>query len=221
MQYKWDFSFFSNSVDFIVQGLLNTVVLSIYCLAIGAVVGVAIALMRLSRFFLLRWLALAFVEFFRNTPALVQLLWLFYALPILTGIQFGSFVASLIAFSLYTAAYMSEIYRSGIAAVDRGQVEAAKSIGMVNHQQMRFIILPQAIRQMVPALTNQLIDLVKLTSIASMLPYMELVYHVRILADQNFRPLEAYTALAVFFCVFLMPLMIAVFFMERRLKGAR
>ncbi len=220
MHYAWNFDFIRHSLGYILEGLVNTIGLALCSLAIGAVVGMVIALMRLGKLAVLRWLALAFVEFFRNTPPVVQLLWLYYALPILTGVQVGAFTASLVAFSLYTAAYASEIYRSGIESVPRGQWEAASSIGMLRGQQLRLIILPQMARQMVPAFTNQLIDTVKLTSIASLLPYMELVYHVKILADQNYRPLEAYTMLALFFALFLIPLLVAARFMERQLSTA-
>jgi polar amino acid transport system permease protein len=219
MHYVWDFGFIWQNIGFILEGLLNTILLALYTLAIGAVAGMGIVLMRIGKIAVLRWLALGFVEFFRNTPPLVQLLWLYYALPIFTGVQVSAFTAALAAFSLYSAAYVSEIYRSGINAVPRGQWEAASSIGMLWGQQLRLIIVPQMLRQMAPAFTNQLIDTVKLTSIASLLPYMELVYHVKILADQNYRPLEAYTSLALFFALVLIPFLIAARVMERRLTA--
>ncbi len=216
MTYHWDFSFLFRNLDFILAGLWNTLVLSALCVLTGAIVGAGIALMRISSVPPLRWPAIALVELLRNTPPLVQLLWLFYALPILTGVQIDNFSAALLAFSLYTAVFLSEIYRSGIAAVDVGQWEAARAIGMRRRQQLWLIAVPQMLPQMMPAFVNQVIDVVKLTSIAALLPYTEFVYSVKVVADQSYRPLEAYTALAVGFAALLLPVLLLSFWLERR-----
>ena len=140
--------------------------------------------------------ATAYVELFRNTPALIQLLWFYYALPVLTGYQTGPFTAAAVALSLYMGAYSAEIYRSGIESIEHGQWEAGRAIGLTTRQVLARVVLPQAIRRMVPAFTNQAIELVKTTAIASFIAYGELLYHGKLLADIEFRPIEAFTVVA-------------------------
>lgn len=219
MEYRWNFGFLWDNAGFILTGLGNTFMLAGLCMALGLLAGSVLTLMRIGRLMPLRLLAAGFVGLFRNTPPLVQLLWLYYALPMLTGAQLTSFMAALVAFSLYLAAYLSEIFRSGIAGVDRGQWEAASAIGMRWWGQLRYIIVPQMLPRMLPALVSQSIDAVKLTSIAALLPYMEFVYNVKIVADQNYRPLEAYSALAIGFALILIPLVLAAGWLERRVAG--
>ena len=195
MQYKWDFSFLHQNAHFLLNGLGASLLLAAFAVLLGGSCGLAVALGRLHGPRPLRWFFAAFVEFFRNTPALIQLMWLYYAMPLFTGLQPKPFTAAAVAFSLYNAAYMSEIYRSGINAVDRGQWEASSTLGLRYVAQLRLVILPQAVRRMLPAMTSQTIDVFKLTAIASLIAYGELVYNTRVVAENEFRPIEAYTAL--------------------------
>lgn len=125
----------------------------------------------------------AFVEVFRNTPVLIQLIWFYYAFPVLVGIQFSTFGAAALALTLYTAAYSTEIFRAGLQSIERGQWEGAKALGMPPGVMLRRIILPQVFRRMLPALTNRMIELAKVTSLASILTVNELMYQGRLLSS--------------------------------------
>jgi polar amino acid transport system permease protein len=218
--YQWDFSFLAQHYPLILLGLWGAVKLAAVTLALSLVLGVVVGMMRSSRVTPLRLAGTCFVEFFRNIPALVQIFWWYYAIPVLTGIQGNAFTASAVALTLYSTAYLAEIYRSGIESIERGQWEAGKAIGFGYLQQMRYIILPQAIRRMIPAFTNQIIEIVKLTTVASTIAYAEVVYYARLLSNQQYRPLEAYTTAAVCLISILLVLSYASAALERRLRRA-
>ena len=158
--------------------------------------------------------AAVYVEIFRSTPALVQLVWIYYALPILTGLQLNNFISVGIGLGLHTSAYYCEVIRAGILAVDRGQTDAAKAIGMRRAQIMRRIVLPQAVRFMVPPFMNETANLIKLTSLGSVLAVYELLHAGNNLITNTYRPLEIYTAIAVVFAVIIYP----VIWASRRLE---
>jgi polar amino acid transport system permease protein len=214
--YHWDFGFIAANIPYLLWGMVGTLRLAAATILLGGVIGLLVGLCRGSGVPLLRGVATAYIGLFRNTPALVQLLWLYYALPIVTGMQASPFEAALLAFSLATGAYVAEIVRAGIGAVSRGQWEAATALGLGYVPLMCRVVLPQALRHMVPAFTNQTIDVIKLTAISSMIAYGDIVYHAKILAEQEFRPIEAYTALAVLYSAVLIPLSYAALLIERR-----
>jgi polar amino acid transport system permease protein len=164
--------------------------------------------------------ATGFVEFFRNTPVLVQILWFYYALPILLPFEISPLTAAVLGISLNSAAFSAEIYRGGIASIDRGQAEAARAIGMSQAQAMRRVILPQAIRRMLPALTNRGIEIFKMTTLASAVAYVELLQQGKLLASLEFNPIETYTVIAAVFFLCLFPLVQATYALERRLRRA-
>lgn len=213
--YRWDFGFLANNYHLFLDGLLGTfqlaVVTFIGAVSIGLVVGAA----RTSRNFAFSVPASAYVEFFRNIPALVQVFWFYYTLPILTGYQVSSFFAAALALTLYNGAYLAEIFRSGIQSIERGQWEAGKAIGLGYTDQMRFVVLPQAIKRIIPSLTNQSIEIIKLTTVASTISYAETLYYAKLLAEQEFRPLEAYTTAAVL----LVTIILVMTYFARRLEA--
>jgi polar amino acid transport system permease protein len=161
--------------------------------------------------------ATAFVEFFRNTPVLVQILWFYYALPILLPFQISPLTAAALGISLNSAAFSAEIFRGGIESIDRGQAEAARALGMTAAQAMRRIVLPQALRRMLPALTNRGIEIFKMTTLASAVAYVELLQQGKLLSSLNFNPIETYTVIALVFFLCLFPLVQATYALERRL----
>jgi polar amino acid transport system permease protein len=163
------------------------------------------------------WPATAFVEFFRNTPVLVQILWFYFALPILMPFAISPLAAAALGISLNSAAFSAEIYRGGIQSIDRGQWDGARALGMTWLQAMRRIILPQALRRMTPALTNRAIEIFKMSTLASAVAYVELLQQAKLIASLNFNPIEAYTTVAVVFFVFLWPLVQLTYLVERRL----
>lgn len=221
MTYHWNFSSIVQYRQLLYQGLAGTLQLGAISLLSALLIGIVIGLLRTSQPTGLRLVAGIYVGFFRNIPFLVQLFWFFYAIPVLTGIQAKPFFASWIALSLYGGAYFGEIYRAGIQSVERGQWEAARAIGLGYFEVMRSVVLPQAIRRMIPPLTTQAIELVKLTTVASTIAYFELLYSAKLVSDQDLRPLEAYTAVAVILISLLLVLSFIAARLERRLQAAQ
>lgn len=215
--YEWNFSSILEYRWVLVQGLVVTVGFTAAIVLGGLAVGLAGALCLLSRFRVLRTASLGFIEVFRCTPILVQLIWFYYALPILAGIEMTPVTASLLALSCYGGAFYAEIIRGGIVSIDAGQSEAAAALGMTPTLAMRRIILPQALRRMIPPLMNQSILQFKNTSLVSVLAVPDLVYMGQMVAHDNFRPLETYTAVAVIYFAILFPLTL---FVRRREHAA-
>ncbi len=214
--YQWDFSILWDYRWIFLQGLGVTVSFTLAIIAGGLVVGLAAAIGLLSRFAILRGISLGFIEIFRCTPVLVQLIWCYYALPMLAGVEMTPVTASLLALSCYGGAFYAEIIRGGIVSIDAGQSEAASALGMSPALAMRRIILPQALRRMVPPLMNQSILQFKNTSLVSVLAVPDLVYQGQMAAHDSFRPLETYTAVAAAYFAILFPLTLFVRWRERR-----
>jgi polar amino acid transport system permease protein len=215
--YHWNFAPVFDNLDVLWVGAIGTLRLFVICVVLGFGFGLVVGLGRHAR---ARWIylpATAFVEFFRNTPVLVQILWFYYALPILLPFEISPLAAAVLGISLNSAAFSAEIYRGGIASIDRGQAEAARAIGMTQAQAMRRIILPQALRRMLPALTNRGIEIFKMTTLASAVAYVELLQQGKLLASLNFNPIETYTVIAGVFFLLLFPLVQATYALERRL----
>ena len=214
----WDFSSVFANRDALLVGLVGTLRLFAICLLSGLGLGLAVGLARYARN---RWLyfpATAFVEFFRNTPVLVQILWFFFALPMLVPFEISPLMAATLGISLNSAAFSAEIYRGGIQSIDRGQWDGARALGMSWSEAMRRIILPQALKRMTPALTNRAIEIFKMSTLASAVAYVELLQQGKLIASINYNPIEAYTAVAVIFFVFLWPMVQFTYVLERRLR---
>jgi polar amino acid transport system permease protein len=174
-------------------------------MAASLVVGLLVAFARLSPIAPLRAVAAAYSDFLRGTPLLVQILWIYYSLPILTGLVLSPFVSAAIALALNLSAFVSEIYRAGIQSIGRGQREAALALGMTNAQAMRRIILPQSIRRVLPPLGSIWVSLFKDTALVSVIAVPELMYRGKVLAIETYRPLEIYTAVAVIYFIVTYP----------------
>jgi polar amino acid transport system permease protein len=219
--YQWDFSIIWDYRWLFVKGIGITVTLTISVVIGGLLVGLLGAAGMLSRNGIVKAITISFIELFRCTPILVQLIWCYYALPILSGIELTPISASIIALSCYGGSFYSEIIRGGIISIDQGQSEAGLALGMTPALTMRRIILPQALRRMIPALMNQSILQFKNTSLVSVLAVPDLVYQGQMAAHDSFRPLETYTAVAVCYFVILMPLTLYVRQREKQFGGAR
>lgn len=220
MDYRWNFGPVWDNADVLLRGAFGTLRLFAICAVAGLLLGLLIGLARQSPRAWLRWPATAFVEFFRNTPVLVQILWFYFALPILAPFEISPLAAAALGISLNSAAFTAEIVRGGIASIDRGQWEAARALGMTGAQAMRRIVLPQALRRMLPALTNRGIEIFKMSTLASAVAYVELLQQGKLLASLNFNPIETYTVIAVIFFLCLLPLVQATYWLERRLGRA-
>ncbi len=215
---RWDFASVFDNTDALLVGAAGNLRIFAICLVLGLSLGLLVGLGRYSRN---RWIhipATVFVEFFRNTPVLVQILWFYFALPILLPFQISPLVAASLGISLNSAAFSAEIYRGGIQSIETGQWDGARALGMRWGQAMRRIILPQALKRMLPALTNRAIEIFKMSTLASAVAYVELLQQGKLIASLNYNPIEAYTAVAVIFFVFLWPLVQFSYFLERRLR---
>ena len=217
MNYVWDFdTIFQNWRVFWI-GLQGTLLIFTVTVILGLSGGLIVGIMRYARNPLIAWPARVFVEVFRNTPVLVQIIWFFYAFPILTGIETSPFLAAVLGISLNTMAFSAEIYRAGIQSIERGQWEAAKAIGMSFAQTMRRVILPVALKRVLPALTNRGIEVFKMSTLASVVAYVETLNQAKLIADLNYNPIESYTAVAVIFFVVLYPVVQGTYVLERML----
>jgi polar amino acid transport system permease protein len=200
-------------------GARTTVLLTFLVMFLGLPAGLLVALARLSRFAPLRVLARGYVEIIRGTPVLLQLVYVYFALPHV-GIKFDPFTAGTIALSVNYAAYLSEVFRAGIQAIDRGQVEAALSLGMSRALLMRRIVLPQAIRIVLPPIGNYFISLFKDTSLVAIITLQDLMFTGQILAASTFKDFEIYTLIAIIYLAICFPSSIAVSWLERKLRMA-
>lgn len=203
--YEWDFSFLWKYRMLLVGGVGYTLLFTVICILGGLAVGLVAGLGRLSSNKIITAPLRAFVEVFRCTPVLVQLVWFYYALPVLTGIEMSAPVAAALCLSLYGGAFYSEIIRGGIISTDIGQTEAGQAIGMTRGQVMRRVILPQAFRKMIPPLVNQSILQLKNTSLLMVLAVPDLLYQGQVIAHDTYRPLEVYTFIAITYFVILFP----------------
>jgi len=221
MNYQWHFEVISDYYPVFIDGTWVTLQLTAFSFSIGIVLGFVLALGRLSKKRLVQIPATVYVEAFRATPALVQLVWIYYALPIITGIRLSSFSAIGLGLGLHTAAYFGEIFRGGIQSIERGQVDAAKSVGMVYRQTMWRIILPQAVRRMIPPFMNETANLIKLTTLGSVLAVYELLHASNDLITNTYRPLEIYTVTAIIFALIIYPLIAISRMIEKRWAKGR
>lgn len=205
------------NIEFLLSGVGWTIALTIACVALSLVVGFLLSLPGVAQSKPLNWIYRIFVELFRSIPPLVSILWIYYGLPVLTGFDFNPFVSGTIALSLYGAAFMAEIFRGGVQSINRGQFEAADGLGLSTYDKMRYVIFPQAIRRSLPALGNQFVILLKMSSLVSVIGLTEVVRRANELAVTEYRPLEIYSFLVLEYLVLVLLVSSGVRWMERRL----
>lgn len=198
---EWNFHAVLANSDLLLLGLLNTLKVTGLALLFGVPLGLALALLRLSTVRPLSAAAAFVIEFFRTTPPLVQLFWFFFALPILVDVRMTPFIAAIVTFSIQSSAFFAEIFRGGILSIDRGQWEGARAIGMSYRQSLQRVVLPQAIKRMIPAFMERSIELMKTTTLVSTVAYTDLMFQANDLAQKIFRPLEVYTVVAVMYFI--------------------
>jgi His/Glu/Gln/Arg/opine family amino acid ABC transporter permease subunit len=206
------------SVGPLLGGLLITVELTFVVITLSLVCALFVALAGMSRLAPLRWVMRAYIEVIRGTPLLLQLIYVYYVLPEI-GIRLNAFTAGVLALTLNYSAYISEVYRSGIQAIAKGQHDAAAALGMTRALAMRRIILPQAIRIVVPALGNYFIGLFKDTALCSAVSIQELVFTAQVHAALNFQYFTLYTVVAVMYFAVSFPAARLVNYLERVTKG--
>jgi polar amino acid transport system permease protein len=217
LHYQWDFYFLLRYVPLLERGVLVTLGYTAATIFIGLIIGLLVGLGRLSRSWIVNLPLVAFIEAFRCTPLLVQIVWFYYALPVLLGIQIPAVVAGIMTLSCYTGAFYAEIFRGGIISIEQGQWDAARALGLRRWHVMRKVILPQAIRRMIPPFVNQSITQLKNTSLVSTIAVPDLLYNGSLITADTYRPLEVYTVVALIYFALLFPSTLLAQAYERRL----
>ena len=208
------------NLKFLIDGLYYTIALSLTAISISIIVGLLIALPGLSSRRGPRSINRVYVEMIRAIPILVLILWVYYGLPQVAGISISVFWAGALALAISDSAFQAEIFRAGIQSINRGQYEAAASISLNYRDTMRFVILPQAIKRILPALGNQLVYMLKMSSLVSVIGMQELTRRANELVVTEYRPLEIYTFLVIEYLVVILIVSAGVRWLERRLNAA-
>ncbi|MGM8850509.1 amino acid ABC transporter permease [Salinicola sp. V024] len=214
--FQFDWQAAIDSLPFLLKGLPYTLLISFVGLAIGFVVGIVFGLMRIGPTRWLRIPAVVYIEVFRGTPVLVQVLFIFYGLPTLLGGPINALTAGIAAIALNAGAYISEIVRGGVQSIERGQREAGLSLGLSPPQTFRYVIWPQALRRMIPALGNQGIVSIKDTSLFSVIGVGELVRQGQVYIANTFTALEVYFMIALLYLAITLSLSLALSLLERK-----
>ena len=211
----FDFGLIVESVPFLVKGAVYTVQVSVLAIVFGLVLGWAFGLIAVSGVRWLRAIAWAYVQFIRGTPLLVQIFLIYFGLPVF-GVNIPAYWSGVIALGLNSGGFQAEIVRAGIESIDRGQTEAARSIGMSSLQTLLFILVPQTVRRVIPPLTNELITLTKSSSLLSAIAALELTHAGQLIIARTFAPFEIYAAVAVCYLVLIAVLSRGSALLERR-----
>ena len=225
---SFDWGVIVNNWQFVIfQGLLGfgafgggTLRLAIPAIVLGFMLGVIIGMGRLARRPWIHYPAAIYIEFFRGVPLVMVIFWFWFLIPQITGQRLPEYTVALTAFVMFEAAYLGEIVRAGIQAVSRGQIDAAVSTGLSHFQMMRHVILPQAIRNMIPALVTQFIVLFKDTSLASIIGMMDLTKAAATVSQREIRPFEMYLFIAVVYWICTYSMSALSRRLEARLAGA-
>ncbi|CAG7620919.1 Arginine transport system permease protein ArtQ [Paenibacillus solanacearum] len=222
-----DFSFLPKYYMYFVDGARITLILSFFTVILGVALGIFIALMRMSSIWPLKAFATSYIEFIRGTPLLVQLFLIYYGLPQIGirfpelpgfGSAFPDFMGAVLALSINSSAYVAEVFRAGIQAIDKGQMEAARSLGLSHAMAMRHIILPQALRNVLPALGNEFIVVIKESSIASVIGIGELMYKADTVRGNTFQPFGPLIVAAIVYFIITFTLSKLLGVAERRMR---
>lgn len=214
-----DFSFIPMYSQDFIDGFLTTLKASILALVLSVVLGGILAVLRMSDHKLAQFVGRWYVEVFQNTPLPIQIFFFYIGLPSL-GIQLSEFTSGMLGLGVYTAAYMAEVFRAGIQSVPKGQMEAARSTGMTYLQAMWYVILPQAVRIIIPPMGNQFLNLVKNSAMLGFIAAGDLMYHAYIVQSETFLIVEVYLFTALLYLMITIPLSIFVNYLERRMaKG--
>lgn len=212
----FDFTATFKYLPFLLEGAGLTLLVSSAGLCIGMVVGLLLALLRMSNLAVVRAGAGLYIDVFRSTPLLAQLMWIFFALPILTGITLSPFNTGVLGLGLYAGAYLAEVYRSGILAIPQGQWQASRALGMNTVQLLGRVILPQAIWRVLPPLASMWISILKESSLVSAIAMEELTFRGQSLGNLTLRPTEALTTTALIYLAMTYPFAIAANALHRR-----
>ena len=215
---NFDMNLVVNSFPLLLIGAGVTIQITVLSTAIGFVIGLVVGVARISHLRPLRLLAEVYVEFFRGTPLLVQLFLFYFALPVITGQRIDPFIAAISACGINSGAYVAEIFRAGIQSVDEGQMEAGRSLGMTWLQTMRYIIVPQAFKRVIPPLGNEFIAMLKDSSLVSVIGFEELTRRGQLIIAKTYGSFEIWMSVAVIYLVMTLTISRFVAYLERRCR---
>ncbi len=219
-----DFGFVDEYSQYFINGTISTIVIAILTVVLGVIIGTVLALMKISKNGILKFVASAYIEFIRGTPLLVQISLVYFSVSfpqfILFGIEMNRFIPGVIAMAINSGAYVAEIIRAGIQAVDKGQMEAARSIGFTSGQSMRYIVLPQAIRNILPALGNEFVVVIKESSVLSVIGIVELMRSADIVKAAIYQPFAPLIVVAIIYFILTFTLTRILGFAERRMRAS-
>lgn len=207
-----------NAIPLLLMGALVTVKITAISVGLGIVIGLFVGIARIAHSRILRVLAAIYVDFLRGTPLLVQIFLIYFALPIVTGHHMDPFVAAIASCSINSGAYVAEIFRAGIQSIDAGQMEAGRSLGMTWGQTMRYIIVPQAFKRVIPPLGNEFIALLKDSSLVSVIGFEELTRRGQLVIARTYGSLEIWTCVAILYLIMTVTISRFVAYLERRCR---
>ena len=211
----FDFQLIIDSLPLLFQGACVTVQITAISVGLGLFFGLFIGIAQISRVAFFRVPAKVYVDFLRGTPLLVQIFMIYFALPLLIGTRIDPFIAAIVACS----AYIAEIFRAGIQSIDKGQMEAGRSLGLNWSQTMRFIIIPQAFKRIIPPLGNEFIAMLKDSSLVSVIGFEELTRQGQLVIASTYGAMEIWTAVALIYLLMTMPITRLVAYLEKRFKS--
>lgn len=207
-----------SAIPLLLMGALVTVKITAISVGLGIVIGLFVGIARIAYSRVLRLLAAIYVDFLRGTPLLVQIFLIYFALPIVTGRHMDPFVAAIASCSINSGAYVAEIFRAGIQSIDAGQMEAGRSLGMTWGQTMRYIIVPQAFKRVIPPLGNEFIALLKDSSLVSVIGFEELTRRGQLVIARTYGSLEIWTCVAIIYLLMTVTISRFVAYLERRCR---
>jgi polar amino acid transport system permease protein len=219
MNYIWDFAILTKYSRLFWSGIAWTMAYTVGTVLLGTFIGLLVGILRLKKWRVLDWFLVGYVELFRCTPLLVQIIWFYYAFPVVIGVNIGPNVAATAVLSLYGGAFYAEIFRGGIQSLERGQWDAARALGLRPWLVLRLVILPQAVKRMLPPFVNQSITQLKNTSLVSVIAVPDLVYNATLINADTYRPLEVYTVVAIIYFAILFPATVFAQRLEKRMSA--
>ena len=215
---EFNFNLVMQSLPLLMAGAGITIKITALSVTVGILIGLFMGIARICRLRIFRLIAAIYVDFFRGTPLLVQIFLVYFALPLRTGQRSDPYVAAISACGLNSGAYVAEIFRSGIQSIDRGQMEAGRSLGMTWGQTMRYIVVPQAFKRVIPQLGNEFIALLKDSSLVSVIGFEELTRRGQLIIAKTYASVEIWTCVAVIYLVMTLTISRFVAFLEWRYK---
>jgi polar amino acid transport system permease protein len=220
MNYQFDFNFLSGNFGLLWDGLKVTLQLALVSNIVGLVLGFGLCLLTLSRWFFLRWPAQLFIEFFRCTPVLLQIVWFFYCVPMLFDVFIDPITMGVLALGLNLTAFNAEAYRAGVQAVPHEHLDACVALGLRPWQRTLYVILPQALRSAVPVLMTNGISILQQSALVAIVAVADLMYVGKSIATEAYRPLETYSLIALIYFALSLPIAQFVQWLERRQDAA-